>query len=402
MTESAGIDRLMKTNGGNAGVAELGDWDAGDDIEVPPPRAWLLGNVFARRFLSSLFAEGGTGKTALRYAQLLSLASGRSLTGEHVFQRCRVLIVSLEDDEHELRRRILAAVLHHKIERSELRGWLFLAAPGSAAGKLMLTDARGHLQRGTLADKLEATIAARNIDVVSLDPFVKTHSVDENSNSAIDDVAQLLTDLGAKHNIAIDIPHHTRKGSTDPGDAERGRGAGAAKDAGRLVYTLTTMSSKEAETFDIAEGERRLFVRMDSAKVNIAPPMRTAKWFRLIGVDLGNQTELYPSGDIVQTVEPWTPPSLWSDLSAELLNTILTDIDRGLPDGNRYTDAGNAKERAAWRVVIKHAPHKTEEQARGIIRIWVKNEVLEVYDYTNPVTRHQNTGLRVDDEKRPS
>src|SRR5215472_7510034 len=129
---------------------KLGEWDAGDDIELPPPRGWLLGNVFARNFISSLFAEGGTGKTALRYAQLLSLASGRSLTGEHVFQRCRVLIVSLEDDEHELRRRILAAVLHHKIERSELRGWLFLAAPGSAAGKLMLTDARGHLQRGTL------------------------------------------------------------------------------------------------------------------------------------------------------------------------------------------------------------------------------------------------------------
>ena len=30
---------------------------------------WLLGNVFARRFVSSLFAEGGTGKTAVRVAQ---------------------------------------------------------------------------------------------------------------------------------------------------------------------------------------------------------------------------------------------------------------------------------------------------------------------------------------------
>jgi hypothetical protein len=46
-------------------------------------------------------------------AQLLSLATGRPLTGEHVFQRCRVLIVSLEDDADELRRRVLAAMLHH-------------------------------------------------------------------------------------------------------------------------------------------------------------------------------------------------------------------------------------------------------------------------------------------------
>ena len=47
---------------------------------------------------------------------------------------------------------------------------------------------------------------------------------------------------------------------------------------------------------------------MDSAKVNIAPPMAKAKWFRLIGVPLGNATELYPNGDIVQTVALGRPP----------------------------------------------------------------------------------------------
>jgi len=97
----------------------LGEWDAGDDTEMPPPRGWLLGNIFARRFMSSLLADGGVGKTALRYAQLLSCAIGRSLTGEHVFQRCRVLIISLEDDVDELRRRILALMLHYKIGRSD-------------------------------------------------------------------------------------------------------------------------------------------------------------------------------------------------------------------------------------------------------------------------------------------
>jgi RecA-family ATPase len=213
-----------KNGGSNTPSAPLGEWDAGDDVEPPPPRAWLLGNIFARTFLSSLFAEGGTGKTALRYAQYLSLAIGRSLTGEHVFQRCRVLIVSLEDDAKELRRRILAAMLRYQIKREDVAGWLFLAAPGSIGGKLMVADARGHLQRGALADKLEAVIAARKIDLVALDPFIKAHSVDENSNSAIDDVAQLLTDLAAKYDIAIDIPHHTRKGGADPGDADRAAG----------------------------------------------------------------------------------------------------------------------------------------------------------------------------------
>jgi RecA-family ATPase len=172
-----------------------------------------------------LFADGGTGKTALRVAQLLSLATGKSLTGEHVFQRCRVLIVSLEDDADELRRRVLAAMLHHNIDRSDLKGWLFLAAPGAAGGKLMTLDKKGQTVRGKLADALVSRIVARQVDVVSLDPFVKAHSVEENSNSAIDDVIQVLTDLAVAHDIAVDAPHHTSKGAAEPGNASRGRGA---------------------------------------------------------------------------------------------------------------------------------------------------------------------------------
>ena len=100
---------------------DLNEWDAGDDAEPIPPRGWLLGNVFCRRFVCSLIGDGGTGKTALRIAQALSLATGRALTGEHVFQRCRVLIVSLEDDRDELRRRVKAAMMHyqHLAERGE-------------------------------------------------------------------------------------------------------------------------------------------------------------------------------------------------------------------------------------------------------------------------------------------
>jgi RecA-family ATPase len=92
-------------------VSGLGEWDAGDDDAPIPPRGWLLGNIFCRQFMSMLLAGGGVGKTALRYAQYLSLTTGRPLTGDHVFQRCRVLVVSLEDSPDELRRRMRAAML---------------------------------------------------------------------------------------------------------------------------------------------------------------------------------------------------------------------------------------------------------------------------------------------------
>jgi RecA-family ATPase len=201
--------------------------------------------------------------------------------------------------------------LHHGIELSEVRSWLFLAAAGKNVGKLMTLDKKGCSRRGTLADLLEATIVKRKIDLISLDPFVKTHAVDENMNKQVDEVVGVLTELAIKHDITVDIPHHTSKGPADPGNASRGRGASSMKDAARLIYTLTTMTAEEAQAFGIEEDQRRLLVRMDSAKVNITPPMAKAKWFRIVGVPIGNATKLYPSGDIVQTVEPWTPPDLW-------------------------------------------------------------------------------------------
>ena len=55
-----------------------------------------------------------------------------------------------------------------------------------------------------------------------------------------------------------------------------------------------SMTPDEAKAFDIKEEERRSYVRMDSAKVNITPHFIKAKWFKLVGVRLGNGNELHP------------------------------------------------------------------------------------------------------------
>lgn len=374
-------------------------WDAGEDDYAVPPRGWLLGTVFCRRFLSSLVAEGGTGKTALRIAQLVSLAIGRSLTGEHVFQRCRVLIVSLEDDRDELRRRVLAVIRHHRIDAAELRGWLFLSAP---KGLRVAEIRNGAPAAASLRGMLEATIAAHRIDVVSLDPFVKTHALEENDNGAIDFVCGLLAKMAIEHDIAIDLPHHAKKGGGAAGDAERSRGASSMKDAARLVYTLSAMTPDEAQQLGVPEAERRRLIRVDSGKVNIAPPSTEATWFRLVGVPLDNGSALYPHGDEVQAVEPWTPPDLWRGLSSIAINAALSEIEAGMPTGQRYSGASAAGKRAAWAVVQRHLPDRTEPQCRQIVAAWLKSGLLFAEDYLDPVDRRQRAGLRVNEAKRPS
>jgi hypothetical protein len=62
--DGLGFDPLDPNQAAQAGIADgLGEWDAGEDNEPIPPRQWLLGNIFCLGFLSSLFGEGGVGKT---------------------------------------------------------------------------------------------------------------------------------------------------------------------------------------------------------------------------------------------------------------------------------------------------------------------------------------------------
>jgi hypothetical protein len=309
-------------------------------------------------------------------------------------------MLSFEDDIEELQRRILAAMLEYGISREQIKGWLFYACP---KGIKLAEMKDGSRQIGALEKQLRIWIEKHRPDLVVLDPFVKVHALEENDNNAMDFVCDLLAVLAIEYDIAIDAPHHTRKGQLTPGDADAGSGATATRDAGRLNYTLAAMSEQEADQFGIEQDQRAAYVRLDKAKVNITPPARNAEWFKLIGVRLDNGNEEYPNGDEVQTVMQWKPPELWAGLSSVILNTVLTEIDNGLPNGQRYTDAGGGKgQRAAWRVVQKHCANRTEGQCREIIRVWVKNGVLLDEKYDDPVERKERNGYRLDTTKRPS
>jgi hypothetical protein len=143
-------------------------------------------------------------------------------------------------------------------------------------------------------------------------------------------------------------------------------------------------------------------LRLDKAKVNLVPTGGAIKWFKLIGVPLGNATEDYPHGDEVQTVEQWIPPDVQEGLTHEVTNAILDDIDRGLPDGNRYIDSPRAIERSAWKLVERHCPGKSEGAYRRIIKTWVDAGLLYKREYNNPVDRKKAMGFWVEKDKRPA
>jgi hypothetical protein len=385
-------------------ASALGEWDAGDDPGPIPPRQWLLGNQFCVGFISCLVSAGGIGKSSLRLLQYISLALGRPLCGQRVFHRCRVLLISLEDDDDELQRRIAGILIRYKIDRSELKGWLFCkyvkrSKIAELANKERVT--------GPLEHEIRNAIAHRQPDLVALDPFVKLHSLGESDSGDMNFVCDLLSAIAVDEKIAVDIPHHVHKGTLTPGDADAGRGSSGIRDASRLNFTLSVMTEEEAKAFNIDVDERFSYIRLDAAKVNLVVRSGKATWFRLVGVPIGNGNIFYPNDDTIQVVEPWSPPDAWGGLSNATLNAILDHIDAGVrdedgqPTGERFSNAPKATDRAVWPVVQRFAPDKTEGQCRTIIHAWLRSGLLFVKPYDSPSQRRERNGLCVDNAKRP-
>ena len=371
---------------------ELECFNVGDEDFNLPPRQWLLGSSFCRTYLSGLVSAGAAGKTTFRILQALSLAIGRPLSGEYIHVRCRVMIVCLEDDLTELRRRVAVALIHYGIKPEEARDYLILTTPRGL--KIAELNSKGAVEDGKLLSAIAKAVDKWKLDLVCIDPAIKAHSLDEKSNPQMDAFATRLTHLAQSKNIAIDLLSHERKGGgAEAGDANRQRGAGSQKDAARLNYTLTGMSKEDAGTLGVREDDRKNYFRIDSAKVNIAAPDASTRWFKHVGVSLGNWTAVYPNGDTVQTCEVYTPPALFDGMTGEQATVILKQIERGLENGNRYSAAHNAKgEQAAWGVIQALHPSRCEKQCKAMIAEWVKAGRFGIGEYKDD-NRRLRTGI---------
>ena len=96
------------------------------DPKTIPPREWLYGRHFARKYLSTTIAPGGVGKSALLTVELLAMATGKNLLGELPKRPLRAWYWNGEDPMDDLQRRFTAACLHHKVSSEDIGGRLFL------------------------------------------------------------------------------------------------------------------------------------------------------------------------------------------------------------------------------------------------------------------------------------
>ena len=372
-----------------------------------PPREWLYGTQLIRDYVTVLVAPGGTGKSAYAMGVVLSMVANRPLLGERIVTPVNGLIFNLDDPMDELNRRLAALSMHHKIKPAELAGKLYLqdGTPGDDDKKplcMAAIDENSFTVINPDEKSLIAAIKAKNIGVVVCDPFAESHTLEENSNPMMVKAAAAWRRVAQQTHCAVLLVHHVRKGEAAGIDAARG--AKALTDSARVGLLMTTMSAPEAEQFGIDDDSRLRYVRLDDAKRNMAPAAK-AKWYHLQDVALGNTDvdPLYPNGDRVAAITPWTPPENELDTApSQDYAPVLEAIRDGPSPGLLYTKSRRGDSGRWCGRVLCDAFQASDKEAAKRIDQWFRSGLLFETEYSHPKWRRKTKGVAVRTHSWPS
>jgi len=293
-----------------------------DDESAIPPRQWIGGyGALPRSRLVMLSGPPGLRKTTLVLAISIALASGQAWGGiiDEDTPR-RILLVVVEDDIDEIRRRAHALIpmIADHLKLRTLVAKNFRVIDASSIAPLLEVSRDGICMPTQGFQDLDATIAAFRPDLVWLDPLIELHTGDENSNHAMRAVTQAFRRLAAQYDCTIGLIHHETK-SGEGTALQRLRGAGAIGGAIRTLWSLRAMTPEEAQEFRISEDLKDLYFRLEVGKQQYARRSGTL-WFVSEDVELAN-------GDRTHRITPWTPPN--AHITPEFISAAVSAIRAG-------------------------------------------------------------------------
>ena len=294
--------------------------------ETLPQWDFLYGRHLMRGEVAGTAAAGGLGKSTWSIGEVLSMTSGNKLYYEEVPRPLRVLLINLEDNRATMSKRIAAAMSFHHLTPKDIGGRLFVKCKGELKFRAN--------NRKSVA-KLISFIKNNRIDVVSIDPFIRTHNADENKNPEMQKVVEAYEDIALECNCAISLWHHTRKGNGGDISVDSARGASAFVDACRSVRVLEPISKDEAKAMRVAK--RRGIFKSFSGKLNYSPTPEDCDWYCIESVTLNNgphpqkATGLHygPSGDNVGVTVTWHIPAP-VELGKEPIDAIKAKLGEGI------------------------------------------------------------------------
>lgn len=264
------------------------------------PRPWVLHRYLLRQEVTALIAPGGVGKSLVQLMTAVFLATGQDMFGfkNMVGRPLKSIIYNAEDSLDEMSMRLYAICTALNIDANAVIPKIMLIS-GKTHVRLRLVN--GGAAQPTINEEAFKLLfdAARDPDIgmCGLDPLNKLHSVNGIDNIAMTYVMEQLEMFAELSHLAVLISHHTSKpnlasSASYAGNADAAQGASSIKDCVRIMMTLMAPSEDDCTRFALTGSERRLYLRMDDAKMNRALASDETLWLRKVPVRLWTGEEV--------------------------------------------------------------------------------------------------------------
>jgi hypothetical protein len=351
------------------------------DPSTIPRRQFLYGFELRRKQLSAVVAPGAAGKTTLKVGRALCMVTGRDFLGHRVWNGLhRVWLVNLEDEVEEIEKTVHAFLKLWDLTAADLADRLFIDgvdSGGMKSLKIATEDRSGSFQiQRPIVDALVAELKERRIDYLDVDPFVSSHSVDENNNGAIDAVSKEWVAVAQQANCAVSLAHHVRKPNGTEASAFDARGAVSMINAARSVLVMQKMTKEAAQNFRVPECDRKRFFSVYDDKNNKAPPAAAAEWYEFIGFGLGNEDDTGPE-DNVGAVQRWQAPDTFAGVTARHLLFVQQEIDKHPEQARKHSASPNWAGKLVARVLDLNPDNQEDKNAvKKMIDTWLATGAL--------------------------
>jgi hypothetical protein len=220
-----------------------------------------------------------------------------------------------------------------------------------------------------------------------IDPFVSSHSIDENDNNRVDAVVKRWAGVAQETNCAIALVHHSRKMNGETVNGDSARGASALNNAARTTLVLNRMTLAQAESWGVDPTKAKSFFNVADDKHNMAPP-EVADWFEIIGVSLNNANDVHEA-DSVGVVTQWKPPGAMDGVDATHLFAVQRALNGGTYWANSQSPTGWAGEAVANIMKLDVADPRSKKKIEGMLKVWLRSGALKEDMRRDPLKKDQ-------------
>jgi len=359
------------------------------DPSLIPRRQFLYGYELRRKQLSAVIAPGAAGKTTYKVGRAICMATGKNLLDTPIWNGPhRVWLWNLEDELEEVEKTVHAFLKAWDLSPDDLGDRLYIDGIDSVASgslKLATDDGRGGFRiMRPVSESLIEELRARQIDYLDIDPFVSSHSVDENNNGAIDAVSKEWVRIAHEANCAVGLAHHVRKPNGAEATAFDARGAVSMINAARSCLVFQKMTKEVAQDFRIPDCDRKRYFSVYDDKNNKAPAPSSANWFRFVSVGLGNGDQTGPE-DSIGAIECWEAPDTFAGVTARQLYFVQQQIDENPAKARKHSASAQWVGKLVAYVLDLNVNDEADKRRIGkMISTWIGNGALRVVERATP------------------